>query len=127
VKNKEFPADISSNGPQKCDELQQLLAGSDAEASDEAKICEETERLSADLAETDTILISRLRSGDNTAYTALWAKHVDAALRVARRITPNHAEDLVSEGFLALYQQIAVKKNGPDSAFRAYLFTVMRN
>ena len=127
MKNKEFPADISSNGPQKCDELQQLLAGSDAEASDEAKICEETERLSADLAETDTILISRLRSGDNTAYTALWAKHVDAALRVARRITPNHAEDLVSEGFLALYQQIAVKKNGPDSAFRAYLFTVMRN
>lgn len=28
---------------------------------------------------------------------------------------------------MALYQQIAVKKNGPDSAFRAYLFTVMRN
>ena len=27
----------------------------------------------------------------------------------------------------ALYQQVAIKKNGPDSAFRAYLFTVMRN
>ncbi len=88
---------------------------------------EDPARISIDAAETDAILISRLRDGDITAYTMLWVKHIDAALRLARRLTPSQAEDLASEGFLTMYQQIAVNKNGPDSAFRAYLFTVMRN
>lgn len=103
------------------DELLQLFTGPNRRPRDEA------ERIRSDATESDAALIVRLRGGDITAYTALWVKHVDAALRMARRLAPNQAEDLVSEGFIALYQQIAVKKNGPDSAFRAYLFTVIRN
>lgn len=76
---------------------------------------------------TDRELIARLRTGDLTAYEALWSAHVGAALRVARRYDPHRAEDLVSEAFLAVYEQIAVVGNGPETAFRAYLFTVIRN
>lgn len=76
---------------------------------------------------SDTELITLLRDGDVSAYAALWCRHIEAALRVARRIAPDQAEDLASESFLAVYQQIAVKRGGPDSAFRAYLFTSMRN
>lgn len=103
------------------DDLTQLIADRDS--------CEAapSDPLSSAMLETDETLISQLRCGDSSAYTALWAKHVDAALRVARRIAPDHAEDLVSESFLVLYQQIAVKKSGPETSFRAYLFTVMRN
>lgn len=77
--------------------------------------------------EGDAALILRLRAGDLTAYQTLWEHHIDAALLHARRLMPAHEEDLVAEGFLVMYQQIAVNKKGPDSAFRAYLFTVMRN
>ncbi len=76
---------------------------------------------------TDRDLIARLRAGDTTAYEALWTTHVGAALRLARRYSPQHAEDLVSEAFIAAYEQIAVAGKGPDSAFRAYLFTIIRN
>lgn len=75
----------------------------------------------------DVSLLNRLRDGDQTAYTELWRKHVAAALRLGRRLTPEHAEDLASESFLAVYQQVAVLKAGPESSFRAYLFTTMRN
>lgn len=119
--NEEDVAGTGIADAQMHDDLQPLFGKNESHASDEA------EQISSDAAEGDAALIERLRGGDTTAYTALWVKHVDAALRVARRLTPGHAEDLVSEGFMALYQQIAVKKNGPDSAFRAYLFTVMRN
>ena len=50
-----------------------------------------------------------------------------AALTLARRIAPTHAEDLVSDSFLAVYHQVTVAGGGPDTSFRAYLFTVMRN
>lgn len=119
--SKEETAGITATDSHPRDELQQLFVDYDLSQLNEA------EQISADATASDEALITRLRGGDNTAYTALWVKHVDAALRVARRVTPGHAEDLVSEGFIALYQQIAIKKNGPDSAFRAYLFTVMRN
>lgn len=77
--------------------------------------------------ESDAALLEKLRTGDLSAYEALWRRHVDAALMVARKVAPNRAEDLVSESFLALYHQVAEKGNGPESAFRAYLFTTMRN
>ena len=111
--NEEDVAGTGIADAQMHDDLQPLFGKNESHASDEA------EQISSDAAEGDAALIERLRGGDTTAYTALWVKHVDAALRVARRLTPGHAEDLVSEGFMALYQQIAVKKNGPDSAFRA--------
>lgn len=82
---------------------------------------------SIDAHSSDAELLALLRSGVTEAYTELWRRHVQAALRVGRRVAPGQAEDLVSESFLAVYHQIADKGNGPESAFRAYLFTTMRN
>jgi len=59
-------------------------------------------QLHSDAEASDEELIRRLRAGELSAYTALWVKHIDAALKVARRVAPNQAEDLASEGFLAL-------------------------
>jgi RNA polymerase sigma factor (sigma-70 family) len=87
----------------------------------------DTATASVTLPESDTELIARLRSGDNTAYETLWQRHVGAALRLGRRIAPGDAADLVSEAFLAVYDRIRVQGAGPDTHFRAYLFTTMRN
>lgn len=76
---------------------------------------------------SDRTLLLQLRNGDADAYTELWRRHVSAALTVARRILPTHAEDLVSESFLAVYHQVTVSGGGPTTSFRAYLFTVIRN
>lgn len=77
--------------------------------------------------DTDADLLLRLRAGDSNAYEVLWARHVSAALRVAYRTFPSRAEDLVADSFLRVYQQVTTTSSGPKSAFRAYLFTVMRN
>ena len=87
----------------------------------------DTATASVTLPESDTELIARLRSGDNTAYETLWQRHVGAALRLGHRIAPGDAADLVSEAFLAVYDRIRVQGAGPDTHFRAYLFTTMRN
>jgi len=80
-----------------------------------------------DAKSSDAELLHLLRIGNTEAYTELWRRHVRAALRVGRRVAPGQAEDLVSESFLAVYQQVTTTDCGPESAFRAYLFTVMRN
>ncbi|MGO1543844.1 MAG: sigma-70 family RNA polymerase sigma factor [Gulosibacter sp.] len=76
---------------------------------------------------TDAELLQQLRNGDQSAYTTLWQRHSVAALRVAYRTMPSRADDLVAEAFLRVYEQTFVNGNGPESAFRAYLFTVIRN
>jgi len=76
---------------------------------------------------SDGQLLDRLREGDATAYEELWLRHVGAARRAATRIAPTDQEDLVSEAFLAIYRQVRVDGKGPQTSFRAYLFTVMRN
>lgn len=82
-------------------------------------------------AETETVsdaeLIARLRDGHNDAYTQLWQRHVAIVMHLARSYAPGSAEDLVSEAFLAVYRQIAVEHKGPETAFRPYLLTTMRN
>lgn len=76
---------------------------------------------------SDVDLLAALRDGDADAYTELWRRHIDVALRVARRYSPEHAEDLASESFLAVYNQVVVVGKGPTENFRAYLFATMRN
>ncbi|MGM1017823.1 MAG: sigma-70 family RNA polymerase sigma factor [Actinomycetota bacterium] len=76
---------------------------------------------------SDSELVDLLRGGDRRAYEQLWLRHVGSARRVAARMTRFHADDLVSESFLAIYEQIHVAGKGPHTAFRAYLFAVMRN
>lgn len=76
---------------------------------------------------SDAELLRAVRDGDGGAWERLWHRHYDAALRYARRLYWSRAEDLVSESFLAIYQQLRTKGNGPESSFRAYLKTVIRN
>ncbi|MGW8484556.1 sigma-70 family RNA polymerase sigma factor [Microbacterium sp. NPDC055903] len=76
---------------------------------------------------SDEQLVDELRAGDLEAYEALWVRHVAAARRVAARIAPLQADDLVSEAFLTVFEQIHTQGKGPTSAFRAYLFAVIRN
>jgi len=78
-------------------------------------------------ARTDGELLSALRAGDNRAYEVLWHRHAPAAHRYARRLMPGRAEDLVSESFLAIYQQVTTGSAGPQFAFRSYLKAVLRN
>lgn len=86
----------------------------------------ETHRAAAD-PPTDVQLILDLRDGDIGAYEELWRRHIGAALRQARRLTPHQPEDLAAEAFTTVFHQITVAGGGPDQNFRAYLFTVMRN
>jgi len=76
---------------------------------------------------TDAELVARLRAGDGGAYEELWSRHVAAALRVARRLAPNDAEDLVSEAFLAVHRRIVGRDDGAIDDFRAYLLAIVRN
>lgn len=72
-------------------------------------------------------MLTLLRGGESDAYTELWRRHIQPALKLAGRLAPGRADDLASESFLAVYHQITIAGNGPESAFRAYLFTTMRN
>ncbi|MCM3656344.1 sigma-70 family RNA polymerase sigma factor [Agromyces mediolanus] len=72
-------------------------------------------------------MIAAVRGGDRAAFQALWERHVDAAYRYARHALPAQADDLVSEAFLAIFQQLTTTEAGPTFAFRSYLKTVIRN
>lgn len=76
----------------------------------------------------DSLLLSRARRGDQDAVAELYRDHVGAALKYARAIAPSvvDAEDLVAEAFTRVIAQLALDR-GPDSSFRAYLFTTMRH
>ncbi|MFJ4166827.1 sigma-70 family RNA polymerase sigma factor [Microbacterium sp. NPDC089698] len=75
----------------------------------------------------DAELLRAVRDDDAGAWEFLWQRHYDSALRYARRLYWSRAEDLVSESFLAIYQQLRMSDGGPTSSFRAYLKTVIRN
>jgi RNA polymerase sigma factor (sigma-70 family) len=75
---------------------------------------------------TDPELISRVREGDVDAYGTLFARHVDAAARLARLlVNTSDADDLVSEAFVKVLN-VLLGGGGPDVAFRAYLLTAVR-
>lgn len=76
---------------------------------------------------SDAELLRELRDGARDAYVVLWQRHIGAALRYARRMFPSRAEDLASESFLSIFQQVTTTDRGPDFAFRSYLKAVIRN
>ena len=75
----------------------------------------------------DAELIASARSGDAAAIGALYERHAGAAWVVARQYSdsPEDADDVVADSFTAVFGAIE-RGNGPESAFRAYLFTVVR-
>ncbi|WP_182378286.1 sigma-70 family RNA polymerase sigma factor [Nocardioides sp. WS12] len=82
---------------------------------------------SRDHSTTDADLLDRVRNGDTQAYADLYDRHRQAALRVAIAASgPSRAEDLVAEVFTRTLQ-LLISGSGPDRAFRAYLFTAIRN
>lgn len=84
-------------------------------------------RMSSVTDQSDPGLVERTRRGDTAAFAELWRRHAHAALTVARSHSSTFdADDLVSEAYAKIYQAIAAG-GGPTSAFRAYLFTTIRN
>ncbi len=74
----------------------------------------------------DAELIAAVRGGDVDAYGELFARHVEAARRLARQIAgPGDADDLVSDAFTKVLT-VLQRGGGPDLAFRAYLLTAVR-
>ena len=75
----------------------------------------------------DAELITSARSGDTAAIGALYERHAAAAWVVARQYTdsPADADDVVADSFTAVFGALE-RGNGPEAAFRAYLFTVVR-
>jgi len=74
----------------------------------------------------DAELITAVRGGDVDAYGVLFARHVDAARRLARQlVSAGDVDDLVSEAFSKVLAALQ-KGGGPDLAFRAYLLTSLR-
>ncbi|KRD43887.1 hypothetical protein ASE38_06750 [Cellulomonas sp. Root930] len=75
----------------------------------------------------DAELILSARAGDTAAIGALYERHAGAAWVVARQYTdsPADADDVVADSFTAVFGALE-RGSGPESAFRAYLFTVVR-
>src|SRR5664279_952785 len=76
---------------------------------------------------SDPELIAGVRAGDTTAFGLLYERHVDAARKVATQYTNSvsDVDDVVSESFSRVLRALQ-RGDGPDLAFRAYLFTIVR-
>ncbi|MEU1274683.1 sigma-70 family RNA polymerase sigma factor [Streptomyces sp. NPDC005799] len=79
------------------------------------------------LPPSDADLIERMRSGDDTAYEALYRRHADAVRRYARTCCrdAHTADDLTAEVFARMLQAVR-RGHGPEHAVRAYLLTTVR-
>ena len=77
---------------------------------------------------TDAALIAAVRAGDRAAFAQLYERHERAARRMARQLSasPHDVDDLVAEAFARVFDMLSAGR-GPDSAFRAYLLTAVRN
>ncbi|MGN6782359.1 MAG: zf-HC2 domain-containing protein [Marmoricola sp.] len=75
---------------------------------------------------SDAALIARVRAGDVASYGTLFARHREAANRLARALTqPADADDVVADAFAKVLAALQDGK-GPDEAFRPYLLTAVR-
>ncbi|WP_312897599.1 RNA polymerase sigma factor [Kitasatospora kifunensis] len=77
---------------------------------------------------SDQELAQAVRFGDGEAFGELFRRHEKSATRFASFYTkdPYTAQDLVAEAF-ARVLQVLKNGGGPDTSFRGYLLTVLRN
>ena len=77
---------------------------------------------------SDAELIAAVRDGETAAFGVLYERHAGAARTVARQYTSasGGADDVVADAFAKVLEILTRGKGGPTSAFRAYLFTVVR-
>ncbi|HEY3240426.1 MAG TPA: sigma-70 family RNA polymerase sigma factor [Acidimicrobiia bacterium] len=77
---------------------------------------------------TEEELLDRARTGDKTAFGALYLRHRDAARKVAAMSATSSAdaEDAVAEGFARVFAALP-RMAGRDISFRPYLLTAVRN
>ncbi|KQQ65171.1 sigma-70 family RNA polymerase sigma factor [Microbacterium sp. Leaf320] len=76
---------------------------------------------------SDDQIIDAVRGGDIGDFALLWRRHVDAARRAARAISPSaDPDDLVSEAFASILR-VTKAGGGPSDAFRPYLLATLRN
>ncbi|MDL9978964.1 sigma-70 family RNA polymerase sigma factor [Microbacterium sp. ASV49] len=89
---------------------------------------DDTRSAAPDLTEmSDGDLVLRSRSGDTAAFGELWRRHYRSGIVAAQSITSSiDADDLVQEAYARIFQAIK-RGGGPTGAFRAYLFTSIRN
>ncbi|MEV5538836.1 sigma-70 family RNA polymerase sigma factor [Saccharopolyspora shandongensis] len=80
------------------------------------------------LAGDDRTLLDAVRTGSTEAFGELYSRHRMAAHTMAKQVVGTHsdAEDLVAEAFVKILDVLR-RGGGPDSAFRAYLLTTVRN
>lgn len=75
----------------------------------------------------DGALLAMARSGHREAYAALFSRYSYAAHRLARHLGQKEdSDDVVSEAFAQVLDLLGRGK-GPETAFRAYLFTTVRH
>ena len=80
-----------------------------------------------DSAETDGILVARVRRGDSSAFDQLVRRHMRTAHAVARATldNPDDADDVCQDAFIRALRRIDDCRN-PDR-FRAWLMAIVRN
>ena len=75
----------------------------------------------------DGSLLAMARAGSTQAYATLFSRHSYAAHRLARHLGQREeSDDVVSEAFAQVLDLLGRGK-GPETAFRAYLFTTVRH
>ena len=76
----------------------------------------------------DVLLAQRIRSGDRDALGELYDRYASVALATALRVVANReqAEDLVHDGFVAVWQKID-RFDPMRGSLRSWLLTVVRN
>ena len=76
----------------------------------------------------DALLAQRIRSGDRDALGELYDRYASVALATALRVVANReqAEDLVHDGFVAVWQKIE-RFDPMRGSLRSWLLTVVRN
>ncbi len=77
---------------------------------------------------SDAELMGLVVTGDHAAFASLHARHADAAFRLALRIvrTPDRADDVVQESFLALWTR-GDQYRAERGSLRTYVLTIVQH